>query len=734
MVDAVPAGDLTVREALDAVDQLIITTRDGRDLRAALDLETEVAYVSASQLLFTEDETRESLRRAGLAASGAELVQRISGGHPLGTRAIVAAAVRRGIDLAKVNPTVASGWAAEGIDIALTAHREELSDLVPDVEALSALLIAERPSVPLASTLLGGDEAERVLRHASAAGMITVDEARGEAITVLPFVETILRRLSPGDDSTHRALLERMLAWSREHGDAVEALAAAAKLRDVDAMADGVLARAGVEIIERADRTVELLERFSTGELSRRPVLCLVMALARGSQPGGRTDGRAWLRIAVDAGARAKTAAPALRFEGDAVSLVAQRMLGESTEAVMSAHIVASRSIDEGGEGDLPSHLRAAYLQQAATTMFIVGQLDDATAFLTAGIHTAGVVRSNEMRTDLAALQALRGEIRHAREALDAAGLDDGKPERLLQQTRVTRTAARAFVLTETGEPAAALALLAHESARIGRSELWPVCAEALLLAEAARFPGTLPATTAIDRWEANAFVEPSPYWRARLAGARALVALGAGNRHLAEDLIEEARSLHHQPVVALTQARYLLSVGRPHAALAALDVAGVPTDARTLMGRELVTAVAYAAAEDPDASLQAVSEAARTSMAFGTTTPWLLLSGGERNAVLETATQLPGQESAVLARANSLYPLASRARKQQSTTLSRTERDVLRHLATGLELKEIARRRHVSLNTVRSQVRAVYRKLGVSGRHEAVVRARELGLVRHSS
>ena len=59
------------------------------------------------------------------------------------------------------------------------------------------------------------------------------------------------------------------------------------------------------------------------------------------------------------------------------------------------------------------------------------------------------------------------------------------------------------------------------------------------------------------------------------------------------------------------------------------------------------------------------------------------------------------------------------------------TERElaVLALLPSMLTLREIAHRRYVSLNTVKSQTRAIYRKLGVTGRDEAVARARQLGL-----
>jgi LuxR family maltose regulon positive regulatory protein len=61
---------------------------------------------------------------------------------------------------------------------------------------------------------------------------------------------------------------------------------------------------------------------------------------------------------------------------------------------------------------------------------------------------------------------------------------------------------------------------------------------------------------------------------------------------------------------------------------------------------------------------------------------------------------------------------------------LSERELAVLRLLASKLSQREIAAELYVSFNTVKTHTRAIFRKLGVSTRVEAVERARELGLL----
>jgi LuxR family maltose regulon positive regulatory protein len=64
---------------------------------------------------------------------------------------------------------------------------------------------------------------------------------------------------------------------------------------------------------------------------------------------------------------------------------------------------------------------------------------------------------------------------------------------------------------------------------------------------------------------------------------------------------------------------------------------------------------------------------------------------------------------------------------------LSQAETRVLRYLPTDLSVTEIAGQLYLSVNTVRTHMRHVYDKLGAHRRHEAVERARILGLLARS-
>jgi LuxR family maltose regulon positive regulatory protein len=104
--------------------------------------------------------------------------------------------------------------------------------------------------------------------------------------------------------------------------------------------------------------------------------------------------------------------------------------------------------------------------------------------------------------------------------------------------------------------------------------------------------------------------------------------------------------------------------------------------------------------------------------------------------AAVERARQLivtctdPGMLGALLDRTE--RALSRPRRRRPSTAVSLTDRElvVLRMLPTALSQREIAQEFTVSVNTVRTHMQAIYRKLGVASRQEAIAVAREQGLL----
>jgi DNA-binding NarL/FixJ family response regulator len=70
-------------------------------------------------------------------------------------------------------------------------------------------------------------------------------------------------------------------------------------------------------------------------------------------------------------------------------------------------------------------------------------------------------------------------------------------------------------------------------------------------------------------------------------------------------------------------------------------------------------------------------------------------------------------------------------AQVQQTLGISERELEVLQLLAAGKSNKEIANRLAVSPNTVKTHIANLFGKLEVRRRTEAILRARELGMIR---
>jgi LuxR family transcriptional regulator, maltose regulon positive regulatory protein len=89
-----------------------------------------------------------------------------------------------------------------------------------------------------------------------------------------------------------------------------------------------------------------------------------------------------------------------------------------------------------------------------------------------------------------------------------------------------------------------------------------------------------------------------------------------------------------------------------------------------------------------------------------------------------------PGSLPALLEQTEQALAPSTRRRVEAAAPLSERELAVLRLLPTRLSNREIGRELYVSVNTVRSHVQAIYRKLEAATRGEAVAHARELGLL----
>ena len=96
-----------------------------------------------------------------------------------------------------------------------------------------------------------------------------------------------------------------------------------------------------------------------------------------------------------------------------------------------------------------------------------------------------------------------------------------------------------------------------------------------------------------------------------------------------------------------------------------------------------------------------------------------------------EVLTALPDGTEALQARQAEVDRRLARPARETDSTEPLTAREVavLHMLGGPLSLREIGHELYVSANTVKTHTQAIYRKLGVSSRHDAVVRGKRLGI-----
>jgi len=212
---------------------------------------------------------------------------------------------------------------------------------------------------------------------------------------------------------------------------------------------------------------------------------------------------------------------------------------------------------------------------------------------------------------------------------------------------------------------------------------------------------------------------------------ARLLVA--AADNDGAVGVVDTAIADHpSSPGLHAARARLLLGAGDADGALATLEApcdAAYPTVA---IERDVLRAVALQATGDAAGALAAMEGALAAAEPEGIRRPFLsggrgvreLLAEHLRKAVShrwfasELLRNLDGSDESRVLPAELLEPLSAR------------EGEVLRFLPTMMSNADIASELFVSVNTVKTHVKSIYRKLDVTRRQEAVRRARQLHLL----
>ncbi|MFF3893688.1 LuxR C-terminal-related transcriptional regulator [Streptomyces sp. NPDC001812] len=218
----------------------------------------------------------------------------------------------------------------------------------------------------------------------------------------------------------------------------------------------------------------------------------------------------------------------------------------------------------------------------------------------------------------------------------------------------------------------------------------------------------------------------PSPWVRGHAALAEAAAHLAEGRPQTAAEALREVPL--DQPACVVEAARLQLAAGRPGEAAALLDA--LQGAARTGPGVSVRAALVRAwnghLTGDPATARRWLTTALRGARHGHLRRPFV--DAGPWIAPLLDTDPLRGLAAGWLVTGSADVPPPPVPPVVEE--LSGRERDVLRRLARMMTTEEIAADLYVSVNTVKTHLKSVYRKLDVNRRADAVRRARDLRLL----
>jgi LuxR family maltose regulon positive regulatory protein len=711
--------------------RIVIGTRADPGLALQrLRLADQLSEIRGRDLAFTVPEAAQLFERDGLSLTREQvesLVDRTEGW---------AAGLRlAALMLAEEDEPAAAVSEFAGDDRAVVAYliSEVLDRQPPSVrELLLRTAVVDRVCGSLADALTGG-----------VAGQLRLEELVRRNALVVPldrhghwfryhalFVGLLRSQLASRGDAARREQHRRAARWFAAEGFAAEAIDHAIAAGDWDTLRAVLIdhwrrlrVTGAGPLIDRA------LDAVPTDVFEQLPYLQLIAA-ARRFDCDDRTAGDALLERAVAhehhlAGRRRALFARDLAL----IRLQRARWLGDADAGLREA-ATASASLEGDHERDLAyravAHLEIGRLQMARGDTTAADELRDAADLAReAGARTVREAALGER----ALLHAFDGRIDAAELVLGALVGDPRNGDE-----PAAADLARALIAAERGD----IALAANAVIRARRAPSGPerspgrLRALHLALAAARVAPrGDLDADQHVldelERATAGWSLPPRCAALAQAARIRLLVALGQ----------DVAFPKAGDPEVDIAAAFAALAAG--DAAVASewatrlIDEAGAGLPARPLVQALAVAAAASEAEGDPVLAARLAERAldlaepdglrlaiADAAPAIEPVLAHLLRYGTAHRSLIGEVLEL------VASGATELGGAPSPLREE----LSARELAVLRYLPTMLTSQEIAGELFVSLNTVKSHLKNIYRKLDADGRRHAVRRARELGLV----
>jgi LuxR family transcriptional regulator, maltose regulon positive regulatory protein len=687
----------------------------------------DVAVVDAAELAFTRAETAALLG----AADGAEVdrVARETRGVPLLVRLLARDDGAGGAD------------AARSVDSLLRLRRPSWEPGFGGF--LERIAVADTVDVALAARLTGAADPQSSLDLAEREGLGLwipadgVDDTPGDAVFALsPLVRESLARSLDADPAERIRLSLVVARWELQRGRPFPALRRAVDARDWDLVSD-IVREHWYALFGFASQVRDLFARVPVAALRHQPIVSMLLAILYNAVGSRRVRALEFFALAAY-GARIRRAdAPAAeRVLLRAIETAAHRVSGRIGPARRTAldALATLRAMSPAERQGLGRNESSVY-NQAGLSLLYAGDVDDAQDCFRHSL-AIGDVRGLLGLAMETGVHAIQGDMPEARAGIaDAATRlwPDGWLDGYFGSFLVL---ARADLALEEYDAGAAERILRPLAPHRPTIEHWAPLLQVETTIDLLR--GRVDA--ARSRIESTLRRQSARQSGPGLAAddlrfTRALVELAAGDVRAAEQHLARTRP---GPARAVALARVALVQADPDAALAQLQQGDAIASASSRIRAEhqallaaALSLVDEAAPGGADVSLDVPSAAAAGAARAlrklhalledrGLALPLAYVPTAGLAAMARVAAEAglePGFAD-LLRRAASLGVLDARRARPR---LTEREGVIARELASGRTVAQIAERLSVSPNTVKTQLRSLYRKLGASTRTEAV-------------
>jgi LuxR family maltose regulon positive regulatory protein len=723
VADAQVSDDLVTLLESSPTVRILVAQRGSSALESpAVGVRLDTVLLTPQDLRFTEHETAAVLELAGIETTGDSpaRVRDATLGLPLSTRAVVLA-LQRGAEIRNLRESVAP-YLTEVLTS--RASNERMYGFLLRVSLVDSITVA------LAVRLSGAADAQALLDQAETEGLGLWS---GDRFVFGSLVRAALRADLAARHPEELPMLKRIAAeWLATTGSPFLGFALAVEADDLDTAA--AIARLSWFDIAtyNAPGVIASIGSVPLGRIRRYPFLALVLALAYNTSGMHRVRAVEMFGMAVaSAHLIGNRAAPIDRIFLLTLQSVALRVVGQADRAQGSAeaalHSMAELSVDDYDAivGQAP-----AILIHNGLTLFYCGRLDEALeAFERSWALTADAANRTGYRSLAlaAAVHALRGDIPEAAELVTRL-----RDQRWPAAWREDRTGSmyrvvEAALALERLDFAAAQAQVSAVSQTLDTIEHWPLFVSIQAMIDLGEGRAEAASTTigpAIARYDHKRAL--LPYARTQLALAQSAVYQASGHPGQADAVLSKLPRAT-APWTVTARARTALVSGRPELALQLLtdDTATFQSSpSRTRVEAYLLAAAAARRIDRPNTALACLERAAGLMADRGLRLPLMLIPRSDLDGLVELAesrgrTGLPELAAGLVI--PSVLPDSVRI-----VTLTDRENVVLNQLAHTGNTAEIAAALFVSVNTVKSQLRSLYRKLGAGSREEALLVARE--------